>query len=608
MSVIYANNAMHLQKYYPGIYKILQQVSHRPGIIKLENAKNGALTAKYQKDNEQRPAYIHSRNNPVEEARRWVGDKLQDNCGHVIFYGFGCGYMVQALLEINPGIKISVYEPCTELFKLVIENRPVDRLIDPSNIEVLAVGESGNILEEFARQVIPKINTESQMLVLPSYRRIFADKVDLFQKKMLRVVKGYKDGLGMDAHAETFWTLNSLFNVRAVVNTPSIFDKKSEFENKPLVLVAAGPSLEYEYENLKYIHKNNMAYIFAVGSAIHAIIARGITPHAFCSYDPFPANEKLFANLKRDDYPLIFGSSIFSNTLKYHRSAKFHMIISQDTVNPFLLGTAVSRIINDAPSIAVCVLQLAYRLGCSPIILVGQDFAYPKSQIYARGAAVGRDERLTADEKKQVITVTGVDGSVVETSNSLNRMRESMETYLKQVGDRTVINTSPDGARIAGTIEQPLKLVIAEQLAKGSINPLWHENAQPNADKNLLTKNIALLNDAVGKFKTLLKECYNHLNNIARYRAVAARVNTEYQKITDKFNSMEGNCYYKTVIKPMVRAELQVLSKFTGSIAGETNPVKKAELIVQNYLNTIKKMEESLALTERIVKGLKEIS
>lgn len=604
MSLNYANNITHLQKHYPAAAKILPVIA-QASLFQLEITKNEMFTARYQPP-DRSPLYVHSRYNPLEEARRWLSAQLQPGCQQVVFYGFGCGYMVQALLEINPAIKIYIYEPGGELFKLIIENYSLNKLINPKNIIDLVLATPVNTPAAFINQIVTKINTSTQLLVLPAYHRIFTRQVAEFQKEFLKIIEQYKINLNINANSEIFWTLNALANSKTVQNTPNIFDQKAEFTGKPLLLVAAGPSLEQEYQNLKQIHQNKMAYIFAVGSAIHALTANAIVPHAFCSYDPYAGNEKLFAKLVKPAYPLIFGSSIFQHTLKYHHGPKIHMLINQDTINPFLLGVDKAQIINDAPSIAICVLQLAYKLGCNPIILVGQDFAYPKNQVYAQDSAVNRAAQLTSAEKEQAFTVTAVDGTLVETSKSFQMMRRNMESYLStwHFAAGQVINTSPAGAKIAGTVAQSLKAVIAEQLQANSINPQWHVIARSNPDKNSLNKNIALLNDAIDKFKTLLQGCYAHLNNIARYRTVTNRVNTEYQQMVSKINAMDNNIYYKTLIRPMVRAEAEVLNKFTTAINQEKNPVKKTALIIQHYVNLTKNMEKAMALT---VTGVKEL-
>ncbi|MEG6616513.1 6-hydroxymethylpterin diphosphokinase MptE-like protein [Peptococcaceae bacterium 1198_IL3148] len=602
MSVTYANNIVHLQKYYQNIYKALQQDQSQENNIQMEKTRSNDITAIYQSNEDQRPVYIHSRNNPVEEARRWVSNQLNDKCQHVIFYGFGCGYMVQALLDIKPKIKISVYEPSLEIFKYTVNHCEISKLLSPKNIEVFGLETSNKAMEEFINIVVPNINSETQVLILPSYNRMFPDKADQFKKIFVKVTENYKSSLGMNARAETWWTLNSLLNFKAIVDTPSIFSKQDQFKNKPLIIVSAGPSLEYEFENLKYIYDNSMAYIFAVGSAVHGLIANNIIPHAFCSYDPWPANEKVFSNLKRTDFPLIFGSSIFNNTLRHHQGPKFHMIISQDTFSPYILGINKSEIINDAPSIAVCTLQLAYKLGCNPIVLVGQDLAFPREKFYANGINFNRSEEISEQEKNDAIKVTSVGGGMVLTRKKFDRTRQNMEYYLRTYTDREIINTSPEGARIVGTTEQRLSSVIDEMFVGNTANPNWYEGTYGHtyANNNIL--------NMVNKIKGSLQELDITVRNMSYYiksindsRYIKYRVENDYKKLENEINKLQSNDYYKIIISPMVRAEQEVLKKLLPKINNEKNVINKSDLIVKCYLNLLNKINHSIDITKQII-------
>ena len=150
-------------------------------------------------------------------------------------------------------------------------------------------------------------------------------------------------------------------------------EKKGQFKGKPAMLVAAGPSLNEEIENIRYIKENGLAYIFSVGSAINTLIYHNIYPDAACTYDPTVNNQKVFAKVKEKnikDIPMIFGSSVGYETLIDYPGKKYHMITSQDTVSNYYLKTEEEDrldIVLDAPSIAVVTLQLLYVLGFNPV-------------------------------------------------------------------------------------------------------------------------------------------------------------------------------------------------------------------------------------------------
>lgn len=159
-------------------------------------------------------------------------------------------------------------------------------------------------------------------------------------------------------------------NFGEVLNTPNILlEKKGEFKDKPAIIVAAGPSLNEEIENIRYIKENGLAYIFSVGSAVNTLVYHNIYPDAATTYDPGKFNQNVFTKIKEKeikDIPMVFGSSVGYETLLNYPGKKYHMITSQDSVSNYYLRNENNKPIDmvyDAPTIAVVTLQLLYELG-----------------------------------------------------------------------------------------------------------------------------------------------------------------------------------------------------------------------------------------------------
>ena len=150
------------------------------------------------------------------------------------------------------------------------------------------------------------------------------------------MLKNKRSGIRTDYAFQERWILNSMKNFKEVLSTPNILlEKKGQFKDKPAILVAAGPSLNEEIENIRYIKDNGLAYIFSVGSAINTLIYHDIYPDAACTYDPTVNNQKVFEKTKErgiKEIPMIFGSSVGYETLVDYPGNKYHMITSQDTV------------------------------------------------------------------------------------------------------------------------------------------------------------------------------------------------------------------------------------------------------------------------------------
>src|SRR5690606_9070724 len=134
------------------------------------------------------------------------------------------------------------------------------------------------------------------------------------------LLQNRKSSIATDVSFQKRWTINSIKNFPIVLKTPNVlqdFDK-NVFKDKPAIIVAAGPSLNEEFANLKYIKDNGLAYIFSVGSDINALIEHGIYPDAACTYDPKERNQhviKIIKDRNIKEIPLILGSSVGYETL-----------------------------------------------------------------------------------------------------------------------------------------------------------------------------------------------------------------------------------------------------------------------------------------------------
>jgi hypothetical protein len=147
-------------------------------------------------------------------------------------------------------------------------------------------------------------------------------------------------------------------------------------------------------------------------------------------------------------------------------------------------------------SVSTLAFSLAQRLGCSPIVLVGQDLAYPGGQTYASGtpyegsrvkvsadgaslvhersaALKAANDKLIEQEPLREVTAWGGEGSVPSTIG-FAAVRNWLELAAELLGrdrpEQRLINATEGGARVVGFEELPLAKVL-EPLAELNITP-----------------------------------------------------------------------------------------------------------------------------------------
>lgn len=567
---------------------------------------------------EERSYYVHSRYNPEREVTAIIDNYNGDNYEHVIFYGVGLGYHITSFLEKYPHLTFSIYEPVPEVFKCFLSHFDLKEL-PQRRLHEIVVETSQDDAKDFLERTIKQIPKNTLFLDLPSYRNIFPEKHSMFLNLFKDIVINRRSSLITDYVFEKRWILNSLLNFKHVLNTPNIIaERKGAFKDKPAILVAAGPSLDYEIENLRYIKENGLAYIFSVGSAVNSLINANIYPHAQCTYDPGEANQqKVFARITKEqitDIPLIFGSSVGYEVLSnYPGKHKFHMITSQDTVSSYLLKlddeTQLDGVM-DAPSIAVVTLQLLYKLGFNPIILVGQNLAYTGDRHYADGIAYADEMKISLDNKDKLVKVKDVQGNEIYTNSGFNRMRINMEHYIKLMSETKVINTTQGGANIENTQFSYLEDLIKDKvLADKVVDENWYDISLTEYDRVYLQKQFNKLNKDYEELEPELRNLIDLVQEINELKEVRnlKQLENSWPNLDKAFKRVKNNLFFDKVILPMNRVSYELLMDQIPIIKFEKDLIKKAAMVVEYYSRLARASLADLLLMDEVMKELQEL-
>lgn len=601
------DNINFLTERFPHVWEIIKR--YRPGEkpeyrFNVVKAKSGALTLTV--DQGDKTIYIHSKYDPVQEAERLVAQfKVATKYRQIFFYGAGLGYHIEAFAKRYPDLQFTIYEPHPEIFALYLAHRSLQTLPPKSlkNIHLeTGVQESLCFLTDF----INFSTGEVLFVPLPSYERIFSRQYQWFTGVFQQLLTGKRVSLITNYAYEKRWVINSLKNFPEVLNTPNIIhEKKQYFAGKPALIVAAGPSLDEEIENIRYIKENGLAYIFSVGSAVNALLARGIYPDAACAYDPSALSIRVFERIikeKIDSIPLVFGSSLAYDVLENYPGPKLHMLISQDPAASFYLRTEKSdnlEILRDAATIATVALQLLYRLGCNPIVFAGQNLAYKEKQLYAGGIKYENvSTYLGEDELKDAYLVEDVCGGEVYTRPNLDRMRKEIEGFIARHPDREYINTTKGGAKINGTEYIPLAEVIAGKFAGRVVEPGWHVGDFAGYDLAYAAEKQKIIEGAIEEFADLLERLERLFRTMDKL--IAAKNHAELEKLFVKFDKelkkINRNQFYIAFMKPMKRVELELIAKVIDDIKYEPNAVVKGEKVLETFRKFFTECQQELAV------------
>ncbi len=592
-----------LKTHFPLVWSRFKEIENSldPELVKIVDPINGFPNLVV---NMQEPYYIHDEFDPVLEGTNVI--EQNENPGEysdVLFYGIALGYHLNAFINKYPGTVFSIYEPVPEIFFQFLSY--IDLTDIPlSSIKYIYIEGRPDDALLFSHEYVNQMRDSVLIIDFPSYKNVFSERYEHFFTAFETAVNERRSAVNVTSAFEKRWTLNSMKNLKAVLSSPNIIlEKKNYFVDQPAVLVAAGPSLEEEIDNIRYIKENGLAYIFSAGSAVNTLVDFHVHPHAACSYDPSPKNQVVFQKLIDEnivDIPLIFGSTIGYETLAKYPGPKFHMLTKPDHVSPFYLRSK-SEIqldtINDAPSISVVVLQLLKLLGFNPIILVGQNLAYKDNKQHAEGLNYS-NAVLDPKQLNDALEIEDIYGNKVFSNPSFNRMRMQMEIYISMYKDIQIINTTRGGARIKGTAFKSLDDVIRDTLQDRVVDENWLCLKGLNYEADYLVNQYTTMKQDHEKLDNLIEKL-----NYLLYKINKQAENLGFRQMDHIFTALENaysqlkqNAFLNTFIMPMNQIADQILQRSIVNINLEKDNYKKAKMTAAEFGEFIYSCENDIQM------------
>lgn len=594
----FIDNRKWLNENFRSVAELVKEWAEREptGDVIVEPAKTGVLTLKVNDQGKMK--YVHSKYDPLKEVDRILKQVSEDSLKLTVFLGIGLGYHLNQFVKDYPSRKFIIIEPKEEVFVHYLQNSQLFNY-PINNVKGILVGPSD--IEHVLNKLVYEYNAQIDLIALLFYEKLYQKEIDSMNQTKIDVLQSKKSSLTADLAFQYRWTLNSLKNFPSVLKTPNFLmnEQKEKFKGKAAILVAAGPSLNLEYENLRKIVKDDLAYVFAVGSAINALLEEEIIPHAFVSYDPTDKNNKnvfyKLHSMENVTIPLIYGTSIGYETLEGYSGPKYHFHTVQDHFSPYVIDEDVPTV-NDAPTIAAVTLQVLLKLGFEKIVFVGQNLAFSGDYRHAKGIDYeGYQPKITEAEEKDLLYTLDVEGNEIKTDNSFNSMRQQIEMYIHSVRQANLpidfINTTQGGAVIKGTSYERLeKLIATNYFETVDLSVLF-----PKANKYDLKKveeNLELLASKQRQLVKDIERAFDELKNIQQLQQLRKLNQLEHAfgQFDKVFSKIESNPYYHTLLKSALRVQFDQLAEAIGLVKYETHLDKKATVILvsfNTYLNQV---------------------
>lgn len=452
--------------------------------IQMEQTKSGLPTLKINN------YYIHSKYDPVQEAKRFVDNNFKEKYVTILF-GYGLGYIEKAYREKLSSDKqnyILVFDPIKE------------KLIDNVDFGDSKVFNDTTNLDDYIWKNFKNEISKFVVVSTPNYDKLFPNEYI----KLMKKIKDYQNNQIVDfatiIKLSLPWEENYSKNRFYMATDPSLEHLENRF-TCPIVIASGGPSLNKQLPLLKKFRQKII--LIASGSTARALVLNDLVPDFVVSIDPKIENLRHYNDVDFQNATLIYTPQnlytvrgMFKNAFvflpSYDESLYYYYINLLNKSYP-LLGYG--------GSCANYAFVVAHYISNGPIAFIGQDLAYTDGQTHADGNKAKWN--LTEDIIKQrgLFYVDGYMGEQVLTSKVFYSMKNSFESMNKQLAiNAPVFNCTEGGLKIEGFNQISFK-----QFCKNYCEDnITHTNIETNDENN--KKQHHLLLEKMRKERKICKE------------------------------------------------------------------------------------------------------
>ena len=296
-----------------------------------------------------------------------------------------------------------------------------------------------------------------------------------------------RDGIGdLRIHQNTIvsfsrtWIEQGAENLAALARIPTVDAVGEAFAGKPMIIVAPGPSLAKNIDQLRAVA--DRAIICCFSHSLKPVLAAGITPHIIVSVDPQDVRYH-FAGCDTTGSYLVNGATVHPSLFAIPARGALSLA-ANGTIDDWVfeaIGEPTPEVVGGG-SVATSAFSLALRWKCDPVIFLGLDLSFPGGKYYV-GTSSDGDARaeVSADGtmavagwsadfhamksrggpaamRERVVELPGWDGGTVPSSFMFALYHRWFVETMRRATVR-VFNCTEGGAHIEGMQHAPFAQV-----------------------------------------------------------------------------------------------------------------------------------------------------
>ena len=565
-------------------------------IIDTEKSKDQQLITLIKQDD--RNVRLNSSYYPLQEANIWAKQFSTKVVGraHRIIYLFGLsnGYYVKELLKIiEKNETVIIYEPMKEMFLYAMDNFDLMEIITNPNVFIFVEGINSTQLKDFVEQSgTTMVYGDGTFINLPYYDQLFKNMYEwfkeLYTQKWITAMVDRNTAIAFGKE----WANATVDNLACALESDTIEGYRGIIpQDIPVIVVAAGPSLELNVDVLK--KAKDRAVILAVDTSLSCLYEHGIEPDFAVTLDVHKPMF-LFDNPLGKTVPMMVSISGNPSVIEYSEGKKVFFDYT-NFLGKVKYDTNNYAGISPSGSVATATFEIARYMGAKTIILVGQDLAYKGDKSHVLGLELYKNH-------DKFTSVEGNNGEQLWTRHDWFSFLLWFEKEIPHY-EGIVVNATEGGAKIQGTQIMTLEESI-DKYCLGNIDTkkLFDNISDFNVNKKetykIIESLLKQLSDVIALSKEAIEQCdYLIRENERVYEESYAAKNKvkRLSQINAKINSYDVNELITLYIYEVFIDEYQTLfSRFDEERKNRLNVYKKARIVYEAVYKASEDLSKSI--------------
>lgn len=399
----------------------------------------------------------------------------------IVVFGLGAGNTVRAARAQTQG-RIVIFEPDPNIARAVLEHGPLDL----GDVELVTdLFDLGQIWQSIAQSQVT-----ATVLRTPGYTDRFPEEERALVQKLEELVARVGVNVNTFRTRARVWVEDLLDNLELLVDQPTFLALAGALPGVPAFIVGAGPSLGKNGPLLSEASRKGL--VISVNTSAQALASYGVEPQVLACLESVDVSHLIRDLPFMDRVVRAFSLTAHPKTLRTGEGPLLPVYEAMPEISGPMSELTGHVGLPVCGSVTTAAFSLAQRLGCNPIVLVGQDLAYTDGQTYAPGTAYSQSKaRVSEDgttleldwcetllethnagttpmherEAVEWVPAWGGDG-IVPTGMSFSPVRawfgDAARVLQREQPALALINATEGGARIDGFAERSLWQVLAD--------------------------------------------------------------------------------------------------------------------------------------------------